>query len=49
MFIEASITQDAEKGQSASFVFFVIMGNSCWRESHNDAMSVDERFSFSIL
>jgi hypothetical protein len=52
VFIEekpASHRYDVEKGQSVLVTFFVIMGYTCWRESHNEAMSVDKRFSFSLL
>jgi hypothetical protein len=45
----ASYRYNAEKGRSASIAFFVIMGYSRRRDYPNEAISVDELFSFSLL
>jgi hypothetical protein len=45
----ASHRYDARKGRSALISFFVVMGYSCWKDIQKQAISVDERFSFSLL
>jgi hypothetical protein len=46
---QGSYRYNAENGRSASMVFFVMTGCSCRRDSQNEAISVDERFSSSLL
>jgi hypothetical protein len=45
----ASHRYDVETGRSVSVAFFVMMGYSCRRDNQNEAISVDECFSFSRL
>jgi hypothetical protein len=45
----ASHRYDVETGRSASVAFFVMMGYSCRRDNQNQAVSIDELFSFGLL
>jgi hypothetical protein len=45
----ASHRYNVEKRMSGSIAHFMMMGYSCQRDDQNEAISVDECFSFSLL